>query len=88
MNRSLKPVGLLENFGLNGIINRNIFVYTEPDDFDDTDDQLKCSNCSFYNPSLSVCNLYLELNAVLPDLFGIDIHVNENACCTAIQEHF
>lgn len=43
--------------------------------------QVRCSNCvSFADRK---CNLYIQLNKALPDLFDLDENVSAFACCNA-----
>lgn len=45
--------------------------------------QVRCENCYFYERT---CNLYFQLNSLLPTIFDLDIHVDEYGCCNAQTE--
>jgi hypothetical protein len=50
------------------------------------DRQVRCENCKFFDPDSEPrehCDLYSQLNRILPKLFDLDRYVDEYGCCNA-----
>lgn len=47
--------------------------------------QVRCENCSWFDGE-STCELYVELNENLSDVFDLDIKVEPKGCCNAFQK--
>lgn len=48
--------------------------------------QVRCENCVFFDPNTEPrkhCDLYTQLNLILPGLFNLDRYVDEYGCCNA-----
>jgi hypothetical protein len=48
--------------------------------------QVRCENCMFFDPGTEPrkhCDLYTQLNRMMPNLFDLDRYVNERGCCNA-----
>jgi hypothetical protein len=48
--------------------------------------KVRCQNCMFFDPtteSRKHCDLYTQLNRVMPALFDLDRYVDEHGCCNA-----
>jgi hypothetical protein len=48
--------------------------------------QVRCENCAFFDPNTEPrkhCDLYTQLNLILPGLFSLDRYVDEYGCCNA-----
>lgn len=45
--------------------------------------QVRCENCISYNKEESTCELFKSLNKSNPNLFDLDIKVDEYGCCNA-----
>jgi hypothetical protein len=50
------------------------------------DREVRCENCKWFDyVEDSICGLFDLLNDALPDVFDLDIHVEEKGCCNAQQ---
>lgn len=48
--------------------------------------QVRCENCCFFDPDTEPrehCDLYTQLNLILPGLFDLDRYVDHQGCCNA-----
>jgi len=48
--------------------------------------QVRCMNCIFFDPDTEPrkhCDLYTQLNRMMPAVFDLDRYVNEHGCCNA-----
>ena len=48
--------------------------------------EVRCENCMFFDPDSEPrehCDLYTQLNRILPKLFDLDRYVDEYGCCNA-----
>lgn len=48
--------------------------------------QVRCENCAFFDNESEPrehCDLYTQLNLILPGLFNLDRYVDEYGCCNA-----
>lgn len=48
--------------------------------------QVRCENCVFFDPNTEPrkhCDLYTQLNLILPGVFDLDRYVDEYGCCNA-----
>lgn len=48
--------------------------------------QVRCENCMFFDPDSEPrehCDLFTQLNRILPKLFDLDRYVDEYGCCNA-----
>lgn len=46
--------------------------------------QVRCENCKYFDKP--VCALFRQLNSDRPDIFELDIKVDEHGCCNANTE--
>lgn len=68
-NSSGKPLGLMTPEEM-GVVSR----------------QVRCENCMFFDPNSEPrkhCDLYTQLNLILPVVFDLDRYVDEYGCCNA-----
>lgn len=52
------------------------------------DREVRCENCrhiDFRTDDGHVCEFFEKLNKAMPELFDIDIHIDEKGCCNAQQ---
>lgn len=47
--------------------------------------QVRCENCSWFDGQ-STCELFVELNEKLSDVFDLDVTVEAKGCCNAFQK--
>lgn len=48
--------------------------------------EVRCENCMFFDPDSEArehCDLYTQLNRILPKLFDLDRYVKAQGCCNA-----
>ena len=48
--------------------------------------QVRCENCTFFDPDTEPrehCDLYTQLNRMMPSVFDLDRYVKRQACCNA-----
>jgi len=48
--------------------------------------QVRCENCMFFDrhtERVEHCDLYTQLNRMMPNIFSLDRYVNEYGCCNA-----
>lgn len=57
-----------------------------PEDSGLVDRQVRCENCMFFDPDTEPkehCDLYTQLNRMLPSLFDLNRYVDRHGCCNA-----
>lgn len=45
--------------------------------------QVRCENCKYFDPQESDCELFSQLNDMMPDVFKINEKVDAKGCCNA-----
>lgn len=57
-----------------------------PDEAGFVSRKVRCEHCKFFDPTnepRTHCDLYTQLNLILPDVFDLDRYVDEDDCCNA-----
>ncbi len=50
------------------------------------DREVRCENCFYFEEDEGDCDLYEQLNRKLPNVYDLDIKVEEDGCCNAQTE--